>query len=945
MPDNIQIIGARHHNLKGFSVAFPKNSLSIVTGLSGSGKSTLAFDTLYAEGQRRYVESLSNYARQFLDRLQKPDVDRIEGLSPAIAIQQRSGQANPRSIVATTTEIHDYLRLLFTHIGKPHCPHCGRRVSGQSAEQICEHLQNLPEQTRFILMAPYVRGKTAAPATVIEQVRRDGFVRARIDGNIVRLEDEEPDLSKNTSHTIEAVVDRLISGRTSRERLNDSVELALRLGEGILTVSIEDASEGWREEVFSQHLACPDCGIEIDHFQPRDFSFNSPYGACHACGGLGTILTLTPDRLVPYPQRSLKKGAIPLLKFGSRRVIRHYNHLLKCLADHYGFTSGTPWEKIDPEIRNILLYGSGEEIISFDYWRGGRLKKNRKPFEGFLPMLNRRFRETQSERVRQRLRKDMIRQTCHECRGRRLKPESLAVTVGGASIDQFCRQNITQAGAFLDNLELSDEEAKIADNLLHEIRQRLRFLQSVGLEYLTLDRESHTLSGGESQRIRLATQIGSGLTGVLYIFDEPTIGLHQRDNRRLIETLEKLRDLGNSVVVVEHDLPMIREADWIVDLGPGAGVNGGHLVKAGTPSEVKACPESLTGAFLRNERQVPLPSERKTGTNRKLTIRRASEHNLKNVDVSFPLGTLCCVTGVSGSGKSTLVNTILRNALWHHFQQKSDAPGQHKALEGAENISKMLVIDQSPIGRTPRSNPATYTDIFADIREFFAKVPEARKRGYKAGRFSFNVKGGRCEECRGDGVKRIEMHFLPDAYVTCEACRGKRYNRETLLITYRGHSIADVLDMTVNEAYEFFNAIPKLKRKLGMLASVGLGYIHLGQPATTLSGGEAQRVKLAAELGRQTKGHTLYLLDEPTTGLHAADVEQLLDVLYSLRDKDNTVLIIEHNPDVIKVADHIIDLGPEGGDGGGYVVTAGTPEDVSRCRASYTGALLSDILA
>ena len=946
MNADIQITGARQHNLKDISVDIPRNALVVITGLSGSGKSSLAFDTLYAEGQRRYVESLSSYARQFLDRLQKPDVDHIQGLSPAIAIEQRHAGSTPRSTVATTTEIHDYLRLLYAHIGTPHCPRCGRRIQGQSAESICDHLLVLPEGTRVMLLAPYVAGKRGEHREEIDRMRRDGFVRARIDGKIVRL-DDDLELEGNRKHTLEAVVDRLVCGHGSAKRLTDSVELALSLGSGTLVTLVEDegAEGGWREEVHSEDLACPDCDISFGSLEPRNFSFNSPYGACSACNGLGNQHVFLPDKVVPDPSKSLKRGAVPLLRRGPRRMIIYNNRLLRRVAEHYGFSLATPWRDLPATLRDVLLHGSGDEIITFDFRRGGRIHRMRKPFPGILPLLQRRYRESESEVTRDRYRQCMERIVCPDCHGARLRPQSLAVTIRGESINALCSRSIDQASAFFDQLELAGEEAAIAGDIVREIRARLSFLRAVGLGYLTLSRESGTLAGGEAQRIRLGTQVGSGLTGVLYILDEPSIGLHQRDNDRLLGTLTRLRDLGNTVIVVEHDLDTIRKADYVIDLGPGAGDRGGELVCAGRPERVASCANSLTGMYLRGERAVRVPAERTAGDGTSILIRGAAEHNLRHIDVTLPLNTFTCVTGVSGSGKSTLVNTVLRNALARHFGLQSPPAGRHTAIEGLSALDKMIVIDQTPIGRTPRSNPATYTGAFNIIRDLFARLPESRMRGYRPGRFSFNVKGGRCEACQGDGIKKIDMQFLSDVYVQCETCQGKRYNRETLTVRYKGRSIADVLEMTVEEGCTFFQPIPALKRKLDTLNAVGLGYIQLGQPAPTLSGGEAQRVKLAAELGKRAAGHTLYILDEPTTGLHAADVQQLLDVLTSLRDQGNTVIVIEHNLDVIKVADHIVDLGPEGGEQGGTVVAAGTPEAVAATPGSHTGAYLHKMLA
>ncbi|MBQ6472926.1 MAG: excinuclease ABC subunit UvrA [Victivallales bacterium] len=941
----IKIIGARQHNLKDLTISIPRDSLVVITGLSGSGKSSLAFDTLYAEGQRRYVESLSAYARQFLDRLQKPQVEHIEGLSPAIAIEQRTSGSSPRSIVATTTEIYDYLRLLYAHLGVPHCPQCGREIHSQSPQSICEQICALPTGSRIMILAPYVSGKKGEHKEIIESMRRDGFARIRIDGEVKSL-DAELALDKNRRHTLEAVVDRLVTGQTDKSRLTDSVELALKKGSGIMTVLTEDrsAKTGWHEEQYSEHLACVHCGLSFGELQPRDFSFNTPYGACPTCDGLGMRLILKPEAVVPDPTKSLKNGAVPLWRRGGHHTIMLYNHYLRCLAEQYHFKLTTPWKDLPEQTRRILLYGSGEEIVNFDYWMKGRMNEWRKPFEGIIPNLIKRHRETEVEEIREKIQEVMDFEQCPDCHGARLKPEYLAVTIRGLNIHQFCSLSIDRAFDFIEKLDLTQTEKAIGGEILKEIRARLGFLRSVGLNYLTLNRESGTLSGGESQRIRLASQVGSGLVGVLYILDEPSIGLHQRDNDRLLDTLRNLRDLGNTVIVVEHDLDTMRAADFLVDLGPGAGRNGGQLIAAGTPAEVAQCPASLTGQFLAGRRSIPVPAERLPGNGKKLVIRGATAHNLKNLDVTIPLGTFTCVTGVSGSGKSTLVNRILVRAIQQSKGLKVDAPGAHRCIDGLEHIDKLIVIDQSPIGRTPRSNPATYTGIFDLVRAIFAETIDAKARGYKPGRFSFNVKGGRCEECKGDGIRKIEMQFLPDVYVQCEHCQGQRYNEETLRCKFKGHSIADVLDMTVNQVLELFEAIPRIRSRLQTLKDVGMGYIHLGQPATTLSGGEAQRVKLATELARKPQGHTLYVLDEPTTGLHLADIEQLLHVLQELRDQGNTILVIEHNLDVIKVADHIIDLGPEGGDQGGTVIAAGTPEQVAAVKNSYTGQYLRPLL-
>ena len=953
--DDIVIHGAEEHNLKSVNVRIPRNSLTVVTGLSGSGKSSLAFDTLYAEGQRRYVESLSAYARQFLDRMQKPKVAHIEGLSPAIAIEQRSAGSNPRSTVATVTEIYDYLRLLYAHTGTPHCPKCGRVLKAQSAQSICEKLQKLEPGSQMMILAPYVSGKKGEHRDVLEKIRKDGFVRARIDGRITLLDDGElPPLAKTLRHSIEAVVDRLITGKLESARLNDSVEAALRLGGGDLIILLEDKSgsldlrspseKKWKEEKISEHFSCPDCGISFPKPEPRNFSFNSPFGACPVCNGIGALMVMNPDLVIPDDTKSIRNGAIPGWRRGPRRLLIYYNHLLRCVAEHYQLPDmlTARWKDLPEKIRHVLLYGSGEEKIDFSFRVGRKVFKSVGPFEGILANLQRRQAESESESVRERLKEYMTFRECPECHGRRLKPESLAVTVDGLSIDDFNRLSVEKALEFVRGLKLDEEKAHIARDILKEIGSRLKFLSDVGLPYLTLSRESGTLSGGEAQRIRLATQLGCGLVGVLYILDEPSIGLHQRDNDKLLATLKKLRDLGNTVVVVEHDMDTIFAADCVLDLGPAAGVNGGRLVASGTPKEIMASPDSLTGKYMSGELRIEVPSERKPGNGKFIEILGAEHHNLKNIDVRIPLGTFCCVTGVSGSGKSSLVNGILRAALSKHFKLADAAePGRYREIRGLEHLGKAIVIDQSPIGRTPRSNPATYTELFGTIRNLFAALPESKMRGFGPGRFSFNMKGGRCEECQGDGIRKIEMQFLPDVYVTCSACHGKRFNKETLSVNYKHKNISEVLEMTVDEAVEFFEPVPAVYRKLKTLQEVGLGYVQLGQPATTLSGGEAQRVKLATELARIPRGHTLYILDEPTTGLHIADIRQLLDVLIRLRDKGNTVLVIEHNLDVIKMADHVIDLGPEGGDSGGRIIAEGTPEEVAADPASYTGIYLA----
>jgi len=933
--DKIIVKGARAHNLKNIDVEIPRDKLVVITGLSGSGKSSLAFDTIYAEGQRRYVESLSAYARQFLGQMNKPDVDYIEGLSPAIAIDQKAASHNPRSTVGTVTEIYDYLRLLFARIGRPHCPRCGRPIAPQTVSQMVDRLLTFPEETRMQILAPVVRGRKGEYKQLLEELRRSGYARVRVDGE-VRETAEEIKLDKNKKHTIEVVVDRIKIRPGIAHRLADSLETALKLSEGLALVEVV----GQEEILFSSEFACPECGISLPEIAPRLFSFNSPYGACPACTGLGTSMEVDPDLVIPDPNLSLREGAIAPWSGGEG-----YWHILEAVADHYGFSLDVPVRELKPEHLKIILYGSGQERIKFSYInRFGERRTWEAPFEGVIPALERRYRETQSDWSRAEIEEYMSQKPCPVCQGTRLKPEALAVTVGGKNIYEVTKLSVAEAEEFFSNLKLTEKERMIAHQILKEIRARLRFLMDVGLDYLTLDRPAATLSGGEAQRIRLATQIGSGLVGVLYILDEPSIGLHQRDNARLIRTLKQLRDLGNTVIVVEHDEETIREADYIIDIGPGAGAGGGQVVVAGTVSDVMNCPASLTGQYLSGKRRIPVPASRRKPGDKWLELLGASEHNLKNIDVRFPLGTFICVTGVSGSGKSTLVNEILYRALAQRLNGARTLPGRFRELRGIEHLDKVIAVDQSPIGRTPRSNPATYTGVMDDIRSLFAATPEARARGYKPGRFSFNVKGGRCEACSGDGIIKIEMHFLPDVYIPCEVCKGKRYNRETLEVKYKGKSIADVLDMTVDEAVEFFSAIPRLHRKLLTLQDVGLGYIKLGQPATTLSGGEAQRVKLAAELSRRSNGRTLYILDEPTTGLHMADVHRLLNVLQRLVDAGNTVVVIEHNLDVIKSADYIIDLGPEGGDRGGQVVAVGTPEEICQVPASYTGQFLKPVL-
>ncbi len=945
LPDgSIVITGAREHNLRNINVRIPRNRLTVITGLSGSGKSSLAFDTLYAEGQRRYVESLSAYARQFLDQMQKPDVDHIDGLSPAIAIEQRTASSNPRSIVATTTEVHDYLRLLYANIGIPHCPQCGRTVQRQTAEQIVERLLALPARTRVMLLAPMVRGRKGRHEEVLAAARKAGFVRVRVDGVVADL-DAVPPMDPKRMHTIEAVVDRLIITDRIRSRLTDSVETALVQGHGMAMVRTQEEGADETESLVSEKHACVDCSISYETLAPRSFSFNSPYGACPACAGLGNRMVFDEQLIVPDPTLSIDGGAIHAWRRGGRRLIIYYKQLLRSFMKHFGIAPTLPFEQIDAAVRRILMYGSGDESIESGYWRGGSFHRLLKPFEGVIPNLQRRYENTDSEFTQQRLRQYMSRQVCTECRGARLKPEILACTVHGQSIVDVCRMTIRQASEFVNGLPLSDMERRIAADVIKEIARRLGFMMDVGLDYLTLDRESGTLSGGEMQRIRLATQIGSGLVGVLYVLDEPTIGLHCRDNDRLIRILKQLRDVGNTVVVVEHDEAMIRCADYLLDLGPGAGRHGGEIVAEGTLEQVLASDRSLTARYLKGRLTIPVPEKRCAPGKAMLRLTGVQANNLKSVDVSIPLGLFVCVTGVSGSGKSTLVDTVLKRVLFRHFHGSREEPGLYRKVTGLQYLDKVIVVDQSPIGRTPRSNPATYTGAFTTIRTLMASTPSAKVRGYGPGRFSFNVKGGRCETCKGDGMLKLEMHFLPDVFVTCEACQGARYNWETLEILYNGKTVTDILGMTVDEALEFFQAVPPIATRLRTLSEVGLGYLQLGQSATTLSGGEAQRIKLSAELSRKATGRTLYLLDEPTTGLHFADTQRLIQVLQRLRDAGNTIVVIEHNLDVIKTADYIIDLGPEGGERGGEIIVEGTPEMVVRCARSYTGQYLKDRLA
>ncbi|HOA70301.1 MAG TPA: excinuclease ABC subunit UvrA [Bacillota bacterium] len=941
MPDDKLIIeGARQHNLKNINLEIPRNTLTVVTGLSGSGKSSLAFDTIYAEGQRRYVESLSAYARQFLGLMNKPDVDRIEGLSPAISIDQKAGSRNPRSTVATVTEIYDYLRLLYARIGHPHCPECGKPVSQQTVDQIADQVLSLPEGTRFSVLAPLVVGRKGEYTKVFEDIQKAGFVRARVDGVTAEISEFiGKRLSKHQKHTIEAVVDRLIIREGIRPRLIDSIETALQFSGNL--VIIEVMGDEKHDLIFSQTLACPECGISIPELEPRLFSFNSPFGACPACNGLGVNMELDPDLIIPDKRKSIADGAVAPWN-GSPDG--YYMQLLEAVADYFGFSTDTPVEELDPKYVDIILYGAPDHQIPFRYEnKYGRVYDRAITFNGVVANLERRYKQTSSNYVRQWIEGFMATVPCNVCQGKRLKPEALAVTVGGLNIAELTSMSCEKALEFIRGLELTERERLIARQVIKELCARLEFLHNVGLGYLTLDRRAGTLSGGEAQRIRLATQIGSGLVGVLYVLDEPSIGLHARDNGKLLDTLKRLRDLGNTVIVVEHDEETIRAADYVVDIGPGAGKDGGQVVVAGTMADVMDCKDSLTGAYLSGRKQIPVPAQRRT-SDRFIKIVGAREHNLKNIDVKIPLGVFTCVTGVSGSGKSTLVDDILHKKLASVLHGARERAGAHDRIEGIEQLDKVINIDQSPIGRTPRSNPATYTGVFTDIRQLYAMTPEAKMRGYKPGRFSFNVRGGRCEACKGDGIIRIEMQFLPDVYVPCEVCHGKRYNSQTLEVKYRGKTIADVLDMTVAEALEFFQNVPVIRRKLQTLYDVGLGYIRLGQPATTLSGGEAQRVKLATELSRRGNEKTLYILDEPTTGLHFEDVRKLLDILHRLVEGGSTVVVIEHNLDVIKTADYIIDLGPEGGEHGGYIVAEGTPEEVAACPASYTGQFLKKVL-
>ena len=940
MQENIIVKGARANNLKNIDVTIPRDKLVVMTGVSGSGKSSLAFDTIYAEGQRRYVESLSSYARMFLGQMDKPDVDYIEGLSPAISIDQKTTSKNPRSTVGTVTEIYDYLRLLWARAGTPHCPNCGKEIRQQTIDQIIDQVLALPEGTRIQVMAPVIRGKKGEHAKVFEDAKRSGYVRARVDGSLYEL-DEEIKLEKNKKHTIEIVVDRLIIRPDIQQRLTDSVETASGLTGGLVVVNLLREE---RDLTFSQNYACEDCGISIEELTPRMFSFNNPFGACPTCTGLGSQLKVDPELIVPDKSLSILEGAIQASGWNNIRGDGISRMYFDALAKKYHFSLTDPWETLPEDVRSIILYGTGGEKLELHYDQPRGKGVLYQPFEGICNNVERRYKETQSDASKRELEELMAECPCPTCKGKRLKKESLAVTVGDKDIDALTRMSVVDELQWVDRLELTHQQHLIADRILKEIKSRLGFLQSVGLGYLTLSRSAGTLSGGESQRIRLATQIGSSLMGVLYILDEPSIGLHQRDNDKLLATLQNLRDLGNTLLVVEHDEDTMRAADYLIDIGPGAGIHGGEVVAAGTPEEVMANPNSLTGQYLSGKKRIPVPETRRPGNGKSLKVIGAAENNLRHIDVEFPLGTFTVVTGVSGSGKSSLVNEILFKKLGVELNRMKVHPGRCDRIEGIEYLDKVVDIDQSPIGRTPRSNPATYTGLFNDIRDLFASTQEAKSRGYGPGRFSFNVRGGRCEACSGDGVLKIEMHFLPDIFVPCEVCKGRRYNRETLEVRYKGKNIADVLEMTVDEAVEFFAPLPRIRNKLQTLCDVGLGYVKLGQPSTELSGGEAQRVKLATELSTIATGKTIYILDEPTTGLHTDDVRKLLEVLQRLVDSGNTVVVIEHNLDVIKCADHLIDLGPEGGDGGGTIVCTGTPEEVAACRSSFTGQYLKKVL-
>ncbi len=938
--DKIIIKGARANNLKNINVEIPRNKLVVFTGLSGSGKSSLAFDTIYAEGQRRYVESLSSYARQFLGQMEKPDVDYIEGLSPAISIDQKTTNNNPRSTVGTVTEIYDYLRLLYARVGVPHCPKCGKEIKKQTVDQIVDQILNLPEKSKIQLFAPVVRNRKGEHVKLLEDAKKSGYVRVRIDGIMYELADEIK-LEKNKKHTIEIVIDRLIVKPEIQKRLAESLETVFALTGGLVVVDVN----GDEQLTFSQNFACPDCGISIEEIEPRRFSFNNPSGACPDCMGLGAKMVFDPEMIVPNEDLSILEGAIAVLGWNSIASENSMgNSIFTMLSEKYNFDLNTPFKDLPDDIKNLIMFGNGGEKMEIRYVSGGEEKFYNYTFDGIVGNLERRYRETYSEASKQEYEKYMTNITCPTCKGKRLKPEILAVTVGGKTISEITEYSVKELKTFFENLELSETKMLIAEQILKEINARLGFLINVGLEYLTLSRMAGTLSGGESQRIRLATQIGSGLVGVLYILDEPSIGLHQRDNDKLLAALKNLRDIGNTLIVVEHDSDTMLESDYIVDIGPYAGINGGEVVFSGLPKDLLKCEESLTGAYLSGKRKIEIPKERRKASKEKLVIKGAFENNLKNVNVEIPVGLFVCVTGVSGSGKSSLINEVLYKTLARELNRAKVKNGKCKSIKGIEYFDKIINIDQSPIGRTPRSNPATYTGLFDMIREIFSQTTEAKMRGYQKGRFSFNVKGGRCEACSGDGIIKIEMHFLPDIYVPCEVCKGKRYNRETLEVKYKGKTISDVLDMTISEALVFFENIPRIKSKIQTLYDVGLSYIKLGQSSTTLSGGEAQRVKLATELSRKSTGKTIYVLDEPTTGLHTYDVHKLIGILQKLADGGNTVVIIEHNLDVIKTADYIIDLGPEGGDGGGRIVATGTPEEVAKCENSYTGKYLKKFL-
>ncbi len=937
--DNIFIKGAREHNLKNVDVEIPRDKFVVITGLSGSGKSSLAFDTIYAEGQRRYVESLSSYARQFLGQMDKPDVDYIDGLSPAISIDQKTTSRNPRSTVGTVTEIHDYLRLLYSRIGIPHCPKCGKEIAQQTVDQMVDQIISIEEGARIQLLAPVVRGRKGEYHKLIEDAKKDGFVRLRVDGQIVDINDEIK-LDKNKKHNIEIVVDRLVMRGDIQKRLVDSLETVLRLSGGIVIVDIV----GKEELLFSQNFACSDCGISIEELVPRMFSFNNPFGACQTCTGLGNLLKVDPELVIPDRSLSLTSGAINVTGWNIESEDAYTRMIFNALAKYYKFDLDTPFNKLPGEVVDVILYGTKGEKMKVDYEREYGKGSYMASFEGVINSIERRYHETQSESMKQYYEQFMSNNPCPDCKGARLKPESLAVTVGGKNIHEVSSMSVADTKEFFDNIELSERDKMIANQILKEIAARIGFLVDVGLDYLTLSRPAGTLSGGEAQRIRLATQIGSGLMGVLYILDEPSIGLHQRDNEKLLKTLNRLRNLGNTLIVVEHDEDTMHAADHIIDMGPGAGIHGGHVVAEGTLDDILKCEDSLTGQYLSGRKKIEVPETRRKPNGKWIEIVGAKQNNLKNINAKIPLGVLTSVTGVSGSGKSTLINEILYNSLANQLYRSKAKPGNHEKIKGLKNIDKVISIDQSPIGRTPRSNPATYTGVFDIIREVFASTNEAKMKGYKTGRFSFNIKGGRCEACSGDGIIKIEMHFLPDVYVPCEVCKGKRYNRETLEVKYKGKSISDVLNMTIEDALEFFKNIPKIQRKLQTLYDVGLGYVKVGQPSTTLSGGEAQRVKLATELSKRSTGNTLYILDEPTTGLHVADVHKLIDILHRLVETGNSIVVIEHNLDVIKTSDYIIDLGPEGGNKGGIIIAQGTPEEVAKVKESYTGQYLSKIM-